>query len=54
MCERCNEITRDLDRSRVYQASVNDPLAITLWQLIIEELQEEKNSLHPAREPEKE
>jgi hypothetical protein len=49
MCNRCSEIEREIVRHRDYRSDASDPLAITLLEVLIAELQCEKDSLHAER-----
>ena len=49
MCNRCSEIEHEIVRHRDYRSAASDPLAVTLLEVRIAELQYEKNSLHAER-----
>ncbi len=53
MCERCDEIDRKIEEYSIFRSRVTDPLAFTLFGVVLEDLQSEKDALHPdeARSP---
>ena len=50
MCERCENINRQLLNYRHTYETTNDELALTLLVEVISDLEAEKASLHPAND----
>jgi len=49
MCERCDEIDRQMKRYRSSRSTTTDPLAIEWLGIVIDDFQSEKAALHPDR-----
>ena len=50
MCKKCGELDREIERYRSSQLAATDSLAIELLGIVVEELQSEKDALHPDEE----
>jgi hypothetical protein len=47
MCEKCNGIDAKIAHYRRILAGIDDPTAIALFNLLIEDLESDKVGLHP-------
>jgi len=46
MCERCGEIDRKIEQYRFIRSTATDSLAVELLEMVVEDLQSEKDALH--------